>query len=384
MGLLLTAFALALGWAAWLSYLERACTLRQWPELETCDRLGKGGVPRERLLQDRIARNPGDSKAWIELAVLLSQPGAAEPRGASVLDTATKLAGEDQRVQRMQAAKAIQQQQWPLAVDWLVRLVRDADDSKAALALASLIPEPQALAALQAQLELGAEWLAPVIGAMAQAKVPLVMAMPLVVRAQARQQLSPELTRQLLRDLKAQGQWLDAHALWVASLGQGPVDLLFNGAFDQGFLPGGFDWEAMPAPASRAGALLRQAAFVKRGGVLQIDFTGRPVVVPMLRQHLVLLHSRYGLTGQFMATKLRSDEGLAWVLQCVGDGRELARSQALQDTGGQWRPFTIEFELPSGCGPAVALQLQTVAPYESATGLRGQVLFDDFKLEVRP
>ena len=299
--LLLTVCALSLGWAAWLSYLERACTFKQWPEFDTCERLGRSGVPRETLLQDRIARNPGDSEAWIEFAVLLHKAGPTEPRSASVLDTATKLAGEDPRVQRMQAVTAIRQQQWPQAVDWLVRLVRDGGDSGAALALASVLPEPKALAASQVQLDKGSEWLAPMMGAMAQAKVPLVMAMPLVVRAQAQKQLSPEFTQQLIRDLKMQGQWLDAHALWVMALNQGPVDLLFNGAFDKGFLPGGFDWEVAPAPESRAGALVRQVALAQRGGVVQIEFTGRPVVVPMLQQQMVLLHSRYALTGQFMA-----------------------------------------------------------------------------------
>ena len=381
--LLLTLFAFGLGWAAWLSYLERSCTHKQWPDFDTCEQLGKSGIPRDKLLQDRITRNPGDSAAWIELAVLLNNAAPTDPRTASVLDTATKLAGEDPRVQRMQAVTAIRQQQWPRAVDWLVRLVRDGGDAGAAVALASLLPEPKALAALQTQLDTGAAWLAPVIGGMAQAKVPLVMAMPLVVRAQAQKQLPPEFTQQLIRDLKLQGQWLDAHALWVTSLNQGPVSVLFNGAFDTGFLPGGFDWEITPAPESRAGALVRQAALANRGGVLQIEFTGRPVVVPMLQQHMVLLYNRYELTGQFTATQLKSDEGLVWVLKCAGDGREIARSAGLKDTAGQWRPFKMAFDLPSGCGPAVALQLHTSVPYEASSGLRGQVMFDDFKLEVR-
>ena len=380
----LTALVLALAWVAWVYNLERACTLTQWPVLPSCAHRARDAPAQVQSLRERIARNPGDSEAWIALAALTSQPGKAPGLNhGTVLDTATQLAGEDYRVQRMQAVRAIQQQRWSQAVDWLVRLVQDNDDGPAALALAGLVREPQALAAMQTHIKPGARWLGPVIGAMPQAGVPVVAAMPLVVSALPQQGLSPELTQRLLRQLKADGQWLEAHALWTAWLGH-PVALLFNGDFDQGFIVGGFDWEVTPVSPSKAGALVRQVALDKHGGVLQVDFTGRPIVVPVVRQHLVLLHNRYVLSGQFMAANLRVNEGLAWVLQCVIDGHEIARTSAVKDTGGQWRTFTVEFELPPGCGQAVVLQLQTFAPYEAMTGLRGQATFDIFKLEVRP
>lgn len=380
----LTALALALASVAWTHNLERACTFKQWPVLPSCARQATDAPAQAQLLRQRIARNPGDSEAWIALAVSSSQPGQAPGIDHNaVLDTATQLAGEDRRVQRMQAAQAIQQKRWPQAVDWLVRLVQHSSDGAAAVTLAALMREPQALAAMQTQLKPGARWLGPVIGAMPQAGVPVVWAMPLVVSALPQQGLSPELTAQLLRQLKAGGQWLEAHALWTASLGR-PVALLFNGDFDQGFIDGGFDWEVMPAPPSKAGALVRQVAMDPRGGVLQVDFTGRPVAVPVLRQHLIVLHQRYTLSGQFNTARLRVNEGLAWTVQCVNGGREIARTPALKDTGGQWQPFTVEFEIPPGCGQAVALQLQTFAPYEALAGLQGQITFDGFTLAAHP
>ncbi|EWS62432.1 hypothetical protein Y695_04340 [Hydrogenophaga sp. T4] len=40
----------------------------------------------------------------------------------------------------------------------------------------------------------------------------------------------------------------------------------------------------------------------------------------------------------------------------------------------------MSLEVPAECGLGVALSLQTQAPYEARTGLRGEVLFDRFTL----
>lgn len=387
----LTALVLALARLAWTHNLERACTLAQWPVLPSCAAAAAAAADapaQAQRLRERIARNPGDSEAWIALAVLTSQagqtpgfnPGLDHDR---VLETATQLAGQDYRVQRMQAARAVQRQLWPQAVDWLTRLVQDSGDGPAAAALAGMLRQPQALAAMQAQLKPGARWLGPVIDAMPQAGLPVVGSMTLVASALAQQDLPPELARQLLRQLQADGQWLEAHALWTASLGHA-VPLLFNGDFEQGFTDSGFDWVVTPVPPSRAGALASQVALQGHGGVLQVDFTGRPVALPVVRQHLVLLHPRYALSAQFMAARLGVNEGLAWTLHCVLDGREIARTPALKDTAGRWQAFSVEFEVPPGCGQAVALQLQTFAPDEALAGLQGQAAFDNFKLQARP
>ena len=98
--------------------------------------------------------------------------------------------------------------------------------------------------------------------------------MGLVVQALEQRAMSPELIQKVLQGLKAHGDWLDAHALWTAWLGR-PVDLLFNGSFDQGFIAGGFDWEVLPISPSKAGAVVRQVALAGRGGVLQVEFSGR-------------------------------------------------------------------------------------------------------------
>ena len=381
----LTGLMLVLAWLAWDYNLERACVLRQWPELPSCMNRSSEPLAQVQSLQQRIDRNPGDSDAWISLALLSSRLDAPAPglELDAVLKTATHLAPQDVRLQRLQAARALQHQAWPLAVDWLVRLVRDSDDGQAAVALAMLMQEPGALSAMQGQARQSSRWLAPVINAMAQARVPVVTAMPLVVTALAQHDMPQELTQQIMRQLKTDGQWIDAHVLWTAWLGH-PTALMFNGSFDNGFIADGFDWEIMPAPPSKVGAQVLQLALAQHGGVLQVDFTGRTLAAPLVRQQLLLLNDRLAFSGQFMTAGLQAREGLAWVVKCAAGGRELARTPAIKDTARQWLRFYVEFSLPASCGHAAVLELQAFAPHESGTGFRGQATFDDFTLKALP
>ena len=382
--LLLTCLAYGLASLAWTTNLERSCTLKQWPILQSCIDQNTDSTVQVQSLRKRISRNPGDSQAWISLAALSSESGKINGVDHNaMLDMSTQLAADDYRVQRMQAKRAIEHKQWPLAVDWLIRLVQDNSDAPAALALAMLVQEPSALAAMQLHLKPGDDWLEPVFDAMPAAKVPVILAMPLVMNALQQKILSPQLIEKLIRQLKAHGLWLQAYALWTSSLDH-PVPLLFNGDFDLGFIDSGFDWVVTPISPSQSGALVRQIALDQRGGVLQIEFTGRPVAVPVIYQNLVLLNTRYVLNGEFSANNLRVNEGLAWTLRCVANDQEIARTLALKDTANQWQPFTVEFEIPPGCGRAVALQLQTFAPYEAATGLRGQITFNNLHVDARP
>ena len=381
--MVLTGLLLALAWAAWSINLERACVLRQWPELQSCINRDQGESAQRALLLEQIERNPGESEAWIQLALLSSQPNYKPDQydHDTILDIATRLARQDRRLHRLQAIRAVQRQQWAVAVDWLTRLVEDSDDGQAAVALATLMREPLAMAAMKNHLKPGSSWFGLMVGALPQARVTVLEAMPLVVQAVAQKSVSPELVQQLLQQLKTEKQWIEARALWNAWLGHSSP-LIFNGNFNNGFIPGGFDWEVTPEQPSKAGALVRQVALDKRGGVLQVEFTGRPIVVPVIRQHLLLLDKRYRLSGQFMTARFQTNEGLAWTVNCANEGREIARTPAIKDTSTLWQPFNFEFEVPSSCENALTLQLQTYAPYESGTGLRGQVTFDDFKLET--
>mgnify|MGYP006174302781 CR=1 FL=1 len=56
--------------------------------------------------------------------------------------------------------------------------------------------------------------------------------------------LSAPLGLYVIRQLKTEGLWLEAHAIWLR-LWKRPLGYLFNGDFEQNFVAGGFDWEVI-------------------------------------------------------------------------------------------------------------------------------------------
>lgn len=371
--------------AAWLAAVslqhnvQRACDLREWPEFSFCAVPDVSVAAQVQDLRARIDANPGDVTPWRALALLTTVPGGVAPLDdAAVLAMAGRLAPQDALVLRVQAARFMQGEQWPQAVTALVRLVQEHGDADAARALAGLLARPAAHAAMSASLQPGTTWLEPVLGQLHAARVSPVAAMPLVAQALPMKLVSPQAGQALMRALKADGQWLEAQALWVALLG-GSAPLLFNGGFEQGFIGDGFDWEVRNDGPSKAGVLIDQPVLGERGRVMHLEFTGRPVALPVVRQILVLPPGNYGFAGEYMARQMRTEQGLAWRFICSAGGRELGRSPPLMDTQGQWRRMDVGLSVSGECG-AVFLQLETQLGSEAMSGLRGQMSFDAFRL----
>lgn len=385
----LLVLALWLGAQAWQRNLAEACWLDEWPRLGSCTPLAERPLPEQgAALRERVARNPGDSQAWVALAALAQRPGGAAGVDApTVLATAARLAPNDRRVLAMQANLALQAQDWPTLVAKLVPLAQFHNSPEAATALGALVQDaaqvPALAAALSERLRVDARWLGRALHAMARDKRPLGFAMPLVSQAIAQGQLSPELGQFVMRQLKAQGQWVDAYAVWLA-LWKMPLGLLFNGDFEQPFVPHGFDWEVTDTQRHRAGARVNLINRGERGQVLQVVLTGRQMQMPMVRQHLVLPPGLYRFSGEFQSTELRSAQGLAWVLSCAKGGQELGRTPPIQAQGRSWQRLELAFTVPSDCGPGVELALRTQAAFEARAGVRGEVLFDRFALVAAP
>jgi hypothetical protein len=381
------AAALWLGWIAIERNLQQACHWQQWPYLSRCaDPARQSAAQQVQALRAQIAANPGDALSYAALATFTQQPQALAGLDAqAVLAAARQLAPQNRHVLRLLANEALAREQWPEAVDALVRLSLLQGDGEATRALAVMVGQSARdkaqLAALVAQLKLDSGWLDRVIRSLPAAKVPTAQAMPLVQQAMALQLVTPELGMLLVRQLLAERVWLDAHAIWL-HLWNRPLGLLFNGDFEQEFVTDGFDWNITDRNTYRAGARVHLPRMGARGRVLQVAFTGRVIAQPVLKQHLVLAPGNYRLSGDYMASNLRSKEGLAWVFGCAADVRELGRSAALKDTGGRWEKFTAVLTLPAGCGVGVSLSLQTFARYEGATGLRGEMLFDKLELHA--
>jgi hypothetical protein len=211
-------------------------------------------------------------------------------------------------------------------------------------------------------------------------KLPLEPVVPLMTEAANKGIVTPQVVLSTVRTLKHQGKWREAHTLWTAMQPK-PAPLLFNGGFDEKIQAGGFDWETAPSPQGRAGALFLQRSIPDRGQVLEIQYTGRSVPTPIVRQFLFLAAGRYALNGQYMSSRLRMEQGLAWAVRCMDDEKvDAGRSEPMGDTADAWQNFGFEFEIPDDCGLVAGLQLETYAPFEAMAGFRGKVFFDALEL----
>jgi hypothetical protein len=369
-GLAGCAAALLLAWLCVDVNLSRGCAVDDTPYLDLCPR-----APTPESLRARIARNPGDSAAYVQLALLDRSPARA-----GYVDAAAQLAPNDGNVLLMQAGAALDRQDWAHAVEPLVRLTNYRENPNASQALARLIAAGQG-DLLFPYLTAGAHWLPRALGELSALNAPFSAVLPVVSKALKAGALNPDDARVYLRQLKTAGAWLDAYSLWV-SLHDGPVPALYNGSFEEPFDPDGFDWEpTITTPASRAGAIVERRGSDKHGAVLDIRFTGKALPVPLVRQYLFIGDGRYRLRGEYMAHQLRMEQGLAWSVQCTRLAASAGRTAALGDTGGSWQAFTLDFSVPAGCGAVASLQLETYAPFEAALGARGHVVFDALSLE---
>lgn len=382
----LVLLALALAWKAWQVNQRLACWANQWPELDACASIN-GTTPPERVirLKERLARNPGDARAAVELAYWSRQvPEISAEEKAGHLARASQLAPNDVAVLQMGTADTLAMQAWDRAVPLLVRLSTLHHDADASLMLADLVGQavvdPGLQTALLAAARADTTWMDRVVPAMSREKIPLVTIMPLVNEAIVHSRLPPRAGQSLVRQLKGEGLWLEAHAIWT-HLWQRPLPYVFNGDFETALVPGGFDWE-IPGGRNdhRAGARISLVRQPGRGQVMRIDFTGRTIQQPMLRQHLILPPGNYRLTGQWQSVDLRSTQGLTWRLTCVKNRKELGHSHGLKAGGRDWQTLEWLFTVPADCGLPVELALVTAAPFEARTGLRGEIMLDRMEL----
>src|SRR3569832_63333 len=125
---------------------------------------------------------------------------------------------------------------------------------------------------------------------------------------------------------------------------------------------------AANAPARRAGVVVERRRAEERGSVLDLNFTGRAIGMPVIRQYLFIGPGRYKLHGDYMGRQFRLDDGLAWTVRC--GTRAAGTSIPLRDTSGLWCPFELEFRLPPDCGLVASLQLETSTPADATLGAR--------------
>jgi len=356
-------------------HLRSACIELDTPYLPLCAAPPEEPEQLRAQLRERIARNPGDSIAWTRLLV-------AEPveQSGGVLRGAAVVAPFNHNVARWRAAAALEAGRFPEGVALLVDILRHRSSSESAKVLAQLAVSSEGLQLLRPHLAYARDWLPQVLSASFAMKVSPVDLLPLVAEAVAQGGLPAPAVRSYMRTLKAGGYWLDAYGLWLAQHKE-LVPLLYNGGFDQALEADGFDWEIAAAPRSRAGAVFEQQAVARRGLVLGIDFTGRSFPAPLVRQYVFAAPGAYRLRGEYMASKLRTEEGLTWTVRCTAGRKTVAgRTTPMKDTGGVWKPLALEFIVPPDCGAVASVQLEPAAAYEATAGMRGYVAFDALSL----
>jgi hypothetical protein len=367
------AVTVLLGRASLDTNIERACTVGDTPYLDFCPALSSQ-PQRAEALRSEISANPGDSWAYVRLAF------ADKANSSGLLDAAARLAPSNATVTAMQAAQALEQQDFPTAIAPLVSLVEHGYNDKAALVLARLIVSGR-WQLLADYVKPGTHWFERVLAQMPSAQGPFSSALPLVVLSLDRGVLTPTELMPYVRLLRTSGAWNDAYSLWVA-LHKGKSPTIYNAGFVQPFEEDGFDWEATAQrPIGRAGAIIGRGSDETRGPLLEIRFTGRPFAVPLIRQHLFLGPGRYRLHGDYKTVQLRMEQGLAWTVRCTATPTEAGRSQSLNDTSNTWHRFEFVFSVPPRCGWVASLQLEAFAPLDATLGSRGHASFDALALE---
>lgn len=368
------------GLLAWLVVdinLRRACDVQDTPYLPICGARSNepGAAEATARLRAGLAGNPGDTRAYVQLAHL--DRSASRP---ALVEAAARLAPNHPQVRMAEAVIAIEREDWARTAAALVNVVDHYVIPEPAIALARMVGAGQA-ELLATYIRPGSRWVERVLAQMEAAKAPLAAALPLLVRAHALGVIDMAAARPYLRQLKAAGEWGDAYALWLALRGA-PAQLLMNASFDEALEPEGFDWEAPGSSGTRAPVSLAQPAAPRRGVVLEIGFNGRSLPTPVLRQHVFLGEGRYRLRGQMRTAQLRSEQGFAWTIQCTTGAFAPPPATPLPDTAGAWQPFEALLDVPAGCGPVVSLQLAALSPAGAVAGARGKIYFDEFQIET--
>lgn len=365
---------------AWPAQWQRGCWMGEWPFEQGCSAYPQGAKEgnTSSVYLEHLQRNVGDSRAWTWLVGTLAQE--EDPRVQALLPRALELAPNHPTVLALQATAQLESSDWGAAVKTLITLL-ERNQPQARPALLGLMMSEDTQPLVLEQLSAEAHWLDTLLASL-EAKMPASALLPFISAGQELGLLKPATIRTLVGRLKAEGAWVDAYVLWVASKGEVGAGL-YNSGFDRPFSQNGFDWEWASQTGPRQAFRVAQVpASPNPGSMLELTLTGRGVLpTPIVSQALILPGPRYRLRGKYMTDRLLSKEGLVWALRCAAGGERWAHTAPMRETQRKWASFELEFEVPLQCAAAVRLQLETSAAWESRSGVAGTVVFDDFSID---
>lgn len=194
----------------------------------------------------------------------------------------------------------------------------------------------------------------------------------------------------LIDRLKKEGQWSQAHQLWLNLLPRNRlanVGYVFNGGFEDPLDPFGFDWSLAQGAERETGhtAEIRAVAGASGKAALRVAYNGRRQFGAPVLQNLALPPGRYELSGLVRSEGLKSLRGIQWTVRCLtqeGPGTVLGHSERFLGSS-EWRAFAGSVEVGRQC-EAQILQLEPAIDGGTLVFISGSVWFDELKLRLAP
>ncbi len=186
--------------------------------------------------------------------------------------------------------------------------------------------------------------------------------------------------------LQKEGLWSDAFLAWLNGLGPQGLKYMgqpYNGSFEASLSHSGFGWKFDKVN----GVLVEtEHTFGNQGQrALHFVFQGEDKPYKHFYQTLFLAPARYRLAGSVRPDSLISTGGLRWKLRCLINSREhfgesLGKSERFLGVG-QWRRFSLEFEIQDTHCEAQDLRLESEVSGRGNDMMSGEIWFDSMVIE---
>ena len=184
----------------------------------------------------------------------------------------------------------------------------------------------------------------------------------------------------LLTRLTEAGMLDEAHDIWVRSLPparRDEADLLYNEGFRYPLTDLPFDWVIQPVSNAQVHVETQNGA-----RTINVDFFGGRVNFDHVSHLLNLTPGPYRFQGHERSQDLQNERGLRWRITCVGDDAETLGATDLVSGDTPWRPFSVDFIVPTGKCPYQKLVLELPARAALEMEIVGRVSYGD--LDLRP
>jgi len=185
----------------------------------------------------------------------------------------------------------------------------------------------------------------------------------------------------ILTRLTRAGMFDEAHDIWVRSLPsdrRDEADLLYNERFRYPLTDLPFDWVIEPVSNAQVRVETQNGA-----RTINVDFFGGRVNFDHVSHLLNLTPGPYRFQGRERSQDLQNERGLRWRITCVGDDAETLGATDLVSGDTPWRPFSVDFIVPTGKCPYQKLVLELPARAALEMEIAGRVSYGDLDLQPK-